>query len=97
VGLNRAGAWRFHAGYWPVEGLYGENSQSGASVYFSLETPFASWAVRNATQLPNGTVVFQLGSRQICVVDPETKRTALLGFGRGPVAVLKSAEPDVSM
>jgi len=90
LGESGTSPWRFRSGNWPIEGLHGENSRTGAEFRFSLDTPFASWSVRNATQLPDGLVVFQLGRRQICVVDPETKRIALLSFGRGPIAILKT-------
>ena len=91
LGKSGNSPWRFRSGNWPIQGLHGENLKSGEVFSCSLDTPFASWAVRNATQLPNGQVVFQLGRRQICVVAPETRRIALLSFGRGPIAILKPA------
>jgi hypothetical protein len=39
-------------------------------------------------QLPGDLVLFQLGENQICVVDPNLKKVALLAHGRGPVAVI---------
>lgn len=81
--------WKFETGFWPIEGLRGDNAGDGRIVQFSLETPFAEWAVRNATQLPNGQVVFQLGDNQICILDPDQKAIALLVKGRGPVVTIK--------
>lgn len=41
------------------------------------------------TPLPNDYVVFQLGDNQICILEPGTKRIALLTKGRGPAVVIK--------
>lgn len=84
--------WSFRAGYWPIGGLSGENSRTGERIHFALETPFAAWAVRYPTILPNDCVLFQLGSRQICILEPSTRKVALVAFGRGPLAVLKSSQ-----
>jgi hypothetical protein len=59
-----------------------------AHIYFSFETPFGDWAVRNATHLPTDKVIFQLGENQICLTDPEAKTIALLVHGRGPIAAI---------
>lgn len=90
LGAAQSSPWSFRAGYWPLEGLRGENSQTGAQFGFSLETRFAQWAVRHATHLPGDKLLFQLGERQICVADVATKRVALLAFGRGPVCTLRT-------
>jgi hypothetical protein len=80
--------WHFETGFWPIEGLRGENQKTGEKIYFSLETPFVSWIIRNATQLPDNRVVFQLGDDQICLLEPSTKKIALIARGQGPVVVL---------
>jgi hypothetical protein len=84
--------WTFKCGFWPVEGLSGVNSRTNARIRLSLETPIVGWEVRHVTQLPNDLVLFQLGERQICLFDPETRRVALLAYGRSPVAFLKSEQ-----
>ena len=56
------------------------------TVRLSLETPFVQWFVRAPVQLPGDLAVFQLGPHQICVVDPNERKVALLVKGRGPVA-----------
>lgn len=84
--------WEFYASYWPTPGLSGSNSQTGASLRLSCEAPIARWPVRFLVQLPGGLVLFQLGERQICILDPETRRVARLAFGRGPTVVLDEVE-----
>jgi hypothetical protein len=80
--------WDFETGFWPIEGLFGTNAAKHLQVYFSFETPFGAWTVRNATHLPKDKVIFQLGENQICLFDPDSKRVALFTHGRGPVAVI---------
>lgn len=87
LGDAHASHWDFWAGFWPIEGLHGSETNSGKSVSFSLETPFVAWSVRNATHLPGNKVLLQLGKDQICVYDPEKKQIALVTRGRGPIAV----------
>ena len=77
--------WDFRTGFWPVEGLSGDNEKTGERVRFSLELPFAAWAVRNATQITGDYVVAQLGDDQICIIHPESRRMALIGRGKGPI------------
>lgn len=80
--------WSFETGFWPIEGFRGKNQKNGEEIYFSLETPFVAWNVRSATQLPGDDVVFQLGDDQICLLEPSTKKIALIARGQGPVVVL---------
>jgi hypothetical protein len=89
LGSAEISGWEFETGFWPIGGMYGTNSVEHRSVHFSFETPFGAWTIRNATQIPADKVIFQLGTDQICVFDPESKSIALLVHGRGPVAVLK--------
>ena len=86
--LAKNSDWIFETGFWPIEGFRGKNQKSGEAIHFSLETPFVSWIVRNATHLPGDFVVFQLGENQICLFEAATKKIALLTMGRGPVVVL---------
>jgi hypothetical protein len=89
LGAAESSDWTFRTGFWAVEGLRGENSKTGEIIWASLETPFVSWHARAATHLPGDFVVFQLGHDQICILETATKKTALLGRGYGPVAILK--------
>ena len=81
--------WTYRTGFWSAEGVHGINSKTGASIHFSLETPFVAWIARGATQLPGDYVVFQLGEDQICILETSTKKIALLSRGYGPVVILK--------
>ena len=82
----------FFTGFWAAEGLRGENTNTGTKIKVRLETPFIQWQARNAIQLPNDQVIFQLGGDQICLFDPNTKRLAILARGRGPVVALSVEE-----
>jgi len=83
--LAENSAWEFRTGFWPIEGIKGEQKDQNKKVRFSLETPFAAWAARNATQLNGDFVVFQLGRDQICILHPESKKIALIVRGKGPI------------
>jgi len=83
------GPWRFYTGFWPVEGMHAHNEQTGETLHFAWETPFSRWEIRNAIQLPDDHVIFQLGDSQVCVLEPQTKRIALLVRGRGPAVLLR--------
>ncbi|MHC4215913.1 MAG: hypothetical protein ACYSWP_21395 [Planctomycetota bacterium] len=79
--------WEFWCDFWAL-GMSGENKEN-KKLKFSFETPFGAWFVRNATVLPDDKVIFQLGSDQICILEPESKKVALIARGRGPVVILK--------
>ncbi len=80
--------WQFHFG-WMAGRLDGENMMNGQNIHLSLETPFVRWPVYCPTQLPSGHVIFQLGRHQICILDPDDRKVALLAKGRWPVVALK--------
>jgi hypothetical protein len=81
--------WSVETGFWPIEGMTVENNQGKGRYHFAWETLFSQWTMRNVIQLPDEKVIFQLGEDQICVLDPETRRIALLARGRGPTLVLR--------
>lgn len=88
--------WTYRTGFWPVQGIRGENEKTGSQVYYSLELPFAAWPVRNATQISGDYVVAQLGKDQICMMHLESGRIALITRGKGPiVAKPKKADKTV--
>jgi hypothetical protein len=99
LGSAEKSDWDFETGFWPIEGLHGTNAVKHTRVYFSFETPFGAWNVRNATHLPGDKVLFQLGENQICIFDPDAKKVALLTHGRGPVAIIveKTNEPAATL
>jgi len=94
LGDAQSSSWDFKTGFWPIEGLRGTESKSGRRESLSLETPFVTWSVRNATHIPGDKVVFQLGGDQVCVYDPNRDQIALLAHGRGPVVVGEDVEPE---
>jgi hypothetical protein len=81
--------WEIRTGFWAVEGMRVENKKNGTNLRFSWETLFSQWNIRSAILLPDDHVIFQLGQDQICVLEPATKKIALLARGRGPAVVLK--------
>ncbi len=83
--------WRADIGFWAGEGVVLSNGATGEKVHFAFETPFGAWEVRNAVLLPTDKLLFQLGHDQICVLDPATRRVALLWRGRGPAAVIEKS------
>ena len=80
--------WEFYFG-WMAGRLDGDNAKEGRRVYVSLETPFVTWPVHYPTQLPSGQVIFQFGRNQICILDPNERKIALLVKGRWPVVTMK--------
>ena len=86
--------WDFKAGFWPLQGLSGENTKTDDSVRFAIETPFVRWNVRRAIQLPADQILFQLGKSQICLLDLKERKVAVLCFGHGAVAVLDTDTRD---
>ena len=54
-------------------------------VFYLAQTPFTPWLIRNGTHIAGDYGVFKLGEDQICILDPEKKRIALIARGFGPV------------
>ncbi|MEI8372197.1 MAG: hypothetical protein WCJ35_05085 [Planctomycetota bacterium] len=83
--------WLFYFG-WMAGRLTGENTINGRNVLVSLDTPFVRWPVYCPTQLPSGQVIFQLGRNQICILDPDERKIAMLAKGRWPVITIVGGE-----
>lgn len=81
--------WTFKAGYWALQGLSGENAATGGRMHFAMELPYFAWNVRHATHLPADQILFELGNRQICILDLNSRKIAVLCLGRGPLAQLE--------
>ncbi len=79
--------WEVRTGFWSAEGISGTNTTTGERFHYALELPFVGWSIRHASQISGGYVVAQLGSRQICLVDLESRRIALIARGKGPIVV----------
>lgn len=91
LGDAKNSPWSFVAGFWSLQGLSGENSKTGEHLRCALEVPFVQWRVVHAILLPTDKVLFQLGRRQTCLLDPETRKLSVLCLGRGAVAVLEAS------
>lgn len=81
--------WTFKAGYWALQGLSGENAATGERMHFAMELPYFAWNVRHATHLPSDQILFELGNRQICILDLNSRKIAILCLGRGLLAQLE--------
>lgn len=85
--------WTFQTGFWPVEGISAENKKTEMKLSYALDTPFAEWPVRNATQISEDHVVAQIGDDQICLMHLESGKIALIARGKGPI-VIERKLPD---
>jgi len=65
--------------------ISGINPSENLRFRFSLETPFALWRVSHATHISGDFAVFQLGTDQICILQPQEKKIALITRGTSPV------------
>ena len=72
--------------FWADRGLYAPGAGT-----FAVNVPYVQWEVRNATELPDGRILLQLGENQICLVDPKRKTAGVLVRGRGPAVALEVA------
>jgi len=88
--------WRYTVGFWAAEGIAAEQIATGKWEHYAFETPFGSWPIRNATQISENQIVFQLGDDQICIMDRARKQIARVANGRGPVVVPQelNSRPD---
>lgn len=77
--------WEYFTGFWALEGIRGENKQNNQRFHFALETPIVVWSIRNATHLEGDWIVFELGFDQICLLQPQARKIALLARGQRPV------------
>lgn len=87
--IGEPSLWTFEIGFWPIEGISATNRVTGEATSWGVETPWVQWAVRNAVQLDGDLLLFQLGRDQICLLDPQTRRIALLVRGFGPLVAMK--------
>ena len=85
--LTKNTTWEYWTVVWAAGGIRGCNKQENLRFGFALETPFAFWSVKNATHLAGDFVVFQLGDDQLCILQPQEEKIALIARGREPVVV----------
>jgi hypothetical protein len=65
-------------------GVIFEQKSTGERYMLTFQSVFDTWAVRNVTLLPGDIAVFEFGG-QICVLDINQRKIALLAMGWGPV------------
>jgi hypothetical protein len=83
--LTSSTDWEYRTGFWAVEGIYGENKKQNLRFRFALETPLISWFPENATHIDGDLVVFALNNNQICILQPQERKIALVSRGSRPV------------
>lgn len=88
LGSAQVSEWCVSTGSWSIDDMHGINNKTGQKFRFYLETPFLNWPISDAVHLPQDMILFQLGRDQICLLEIETRRIALVTRGWGPVAVL---------
>jgi hypothetical protein len=85
--LDQSG-WNFNYASDFRKSLDCENARDGRKLHLGLEIPLIWWRILCPTQLPNGQVVFQL-EHQICILDPEERKVAMLAEGFTPIVTIK--------
>jgi hypothetical protein len=90
--LDIESVWEYETGFWPAEGIRGNSDRPNSAFLYAMEMPVAWWYVRNATHIEGDYVVFQLGYDQICILQPQDKKIALIARGRGPVVAKDKPE-----
>lgn len=84
------GEWIAVPGFWGAQGI---TIRKGDEPAYSLvlDTPFVSWIMRNAVNLPHDQSVFQIED-MLVILDMPSRRLGFLTIGRGPVVVLPEAQ-----
>ena len=83
--LTSSTDWVYRTGFWAAEGISGENEKQDLRFRFALETPLLAWFPKNATHIDGDFIVFELDNNQICLLQPQERKIALIGRGRSPV------------
>lgn len=78
--------WQFTLNL-PRPGLMAQHQTSPQRLTAALETPVLTWPIRYATHIADDLAVFQLGSHQIALLQPQTQQLALLAQGQNPVVI----------
>lgn len=88
--------WKYFTHFLAAGGISGRNSVTDERFQFSLETPFALWGINHAIHLEEDFLVFQLGSHQICILQPQRREIALIARGSMPIVVAPQAAIPVN-
>lgn len=71
----------------PSLGLTAQHRTTRQRLTAVLETPVLTWPIRHATHVAGDLAVFQLGSHQIALLQPQTQQIAILTQGHNPIVV----------
>lgn len=85
--------WNFSVGFWDFQAITCYNDELPEPLEFAVATTISDWMLRNAVHIAGDHVVFQLGDDQICIMQPQEKKIALLARGRG-LLVMQHVEPS---
>ncbi len=77
--------WNYETSVWAAGGIRGYNKQEDLGFHWAIEIPFAVWRIFNGTHLEGDFVVFQLGKDQICILQPQEEKIALIARGKEPL------------
>lgn len=83
--LTSSTEWDYRTGFWAAQGISGWNKKQNLHFRFALETPLIAWLPGNATHIDGDFVVFELSGDQICLLQPQARKIALIARGRSPV------------
>ena len=87
VGEAANSSWQFCTSHWAGFGFWGNNKATNERIRVAFETPVSGWRPKRVIHLPEEKIIFQLGDKQICILDIDSKRIALLIRGYGPMAI----------
>lgn len=89
--LDPSSEWEYYTNVFARGGITGYKKLDNTRFRFSLETPFVFWSVSNATHFKGDFVVFQLGRSQICILQPQERKIALIARGKEPILVQRDS------
>jgi hypothetical protein len=82
IGAATNSPWHYGWTDWADIGFWGVNKETSFRLAFG--TLFGGWPPRRVIQLPQDTLLVQYGDNQICLVDIERRKVALIRRGYGP-------------
>ena len=77
--------WEYYVVGPAALGILGYEKDGDKEFRYALETLIASWGIGLPIHMTDNFLVFQLGPDQICILDHESKKIALLARGRYPI------------
>ena len=67
------------------EGIVGKLAVDVVPFVYGMSTILGTWRVRNGIHIEGDYAIFQLGTNQICILQPQEKKIALITKGKGPI------------